>query len=109
MAKVRVSSFAISLDGYGAGSRQDMDNPLGVGGPDLSEWFFATSTWRQMHGKEAGSTGLDDEWARRGVEDVGAWILGRDMFGPVRGPWPDEAWGGNSGAIRRPITSQCLF
>ena len=94
MAKVRVSSFSISLDGYGAGSRQDMDNPLGVGGTDLFEWFFATRTWQQMHGKEGGSTGLDDEWARRGMENVGAWILGRNMFGPIRGPWPDEAWKG---------------
>jgi dihydrofolate reductase len=94
MAKVRVSSFAISLDGYGAGPRQDMDNPLGVGGPDLFEWFFATSTWQQLHGKEGGSTDLDDEWARRGTENVGAWILGRNMFGPIRGPWPDEAWKG---------------
>jgi dihydrofolate reductase len=94
MAKVRVSSFAISLDGYGAGPRQGMDNPVGVGGPALFEWFFATSTWQRMHGKESGSTGLDDEWARRGMENVGAWILGRNMFGPIRGPWPDEAWKG---------------
>jgi dihydrofolate reductase len=94
MSKVRVSSFAVSLDGYGAGSRQDIDNPLGVGGPDLFEWFFATRTWRQMHGKEGGSTGVDDEWARRGMENVGAWILGRNMFGPIRGPWPDDAWKG---------------
>ena len=94
MPKVRVSSFSISLDGYGAGPRQDLDNPLGVGGPDLFEWFFGTRTWRQMQGKEGGSTGVDDEWARRGMENVGAWILGRNMFGPVRGPWPDEAWQG---------------
>jgi dihydrofolate reductase len=94
MAKVRVSSFAISLDGYGAGPLQDVNNPLGVGGPGLFEWFFATRTWRQMHGQEGGSTSLDDEWARRGMENVGAWILGRNMFGPIRGPWPDEAWKG---------------
>jgi dihydrofolate reductase len=94
LPKVRVSSFAISLDGYGAGPRQDIDNPLGIGGPDLFEWFFATRTWREMHGKEGGSTDLDDDWARRGMENVGAWILGRNMFGPIRGPWPDEAWKG---------------
>lgn len=94
MPKVRVSSFAISLDGYGAGPRQDIDRPLGIGGPGLFEWFFATRTWREMHGKEGGSTDLDDEWARRGMENVGAWILGRNMFGPIRGPWPDEAWKG---------------
>src|SRR5436190_16214699 len=94
MPKVRVSSFAISLDGYGAGPRQDIENPLGVGGPDLFEWFFATRTWREMHGKNGGSTDVDDEWAKRGMENVGAWILGRNMFGPIRGPWPDEAWQG---------------
>jgi dihydrofolate reductase len=94
MAKVRVSSFAVSLDGYGAGPRQNIEDPLGVGGPDLFEWFFATRTWRQMHGKEGGSTGVDDDWARRGMENVGAWILGRNMFGPIRGPWPGEAWKG---------------
>src|SRR5438874_3162336 len=94
MSKVRVSSFAVSLDGYGAGPRQNIDNPLGAGGPDLFEWFFATRTWRQMHGKEGGSAGGDDDWARGGLENVGAWILGRNMFGPIRGPWPDEAWKG---------------
>jgi dihydrofolate reductase len=94
MPKVRVSSFAVSLDGYGAGPFQNIDNPLGVGGPDLFEWFFATRTWRQMHGKEGGSTDVDDEWARRGMQNAGAWILGRNMFGPIRGPWPDEAWKG---------------
>src|SRR3954465_13711091 len=94
MAKVRVSSFAFSLAGYRPGPRQDIDNPLGIGGPDLFEWFFATRTWREMHGKDGGSTGEDDKWARRGMENVGAWILGRNMFGPIRGPWPDEAWKG---------------
>src|SRR5438874_12720642 len=94
MSKVRVSSFAVSLDGYGAGPRQNIDNPLGVGGPDLFEWFFATRTWRQMHGKEDGTTGVANEWARRGMDNVGAWILGRNMFGPIGGPWPDEAWQG---------------
>jgi dihydrofolate reductase len=94
MPRVRVSAFAISLDGYGAGPDQDIDNPLGVGGPDLFEWFFATRTWRQMHGKEGGSVGVDNEWAARAMKNVGAWILGRNMFGPIRGPWPDEAWRG---------------
>jgi dihydrofolate reductase len=94
MPKVRVSSFAISLEGYGAGPRQDINNPLGVGGPELFEWFFATRTWREMHGNEGGSTDIDDEWAKRGMENVGAWILGRNMFGPIRGAWPDETWQG---------------
>jgi dihydrofolate reductase len=94
MSKVRVSAFAVSLDGYAAGPHQSLDNPLGVGGPDLFQWFFSTRTWKQMHDQEGGSTGVDDQWARRGMENVGAWILGRNMFGPVRGPWPDDSWKG---------------
>ena len=94
MPKVRVSSFAVSLDGYAAGPNQSLENPLGVRGPELFEWFFSTRTWKQMHGQEGGSTGVDDEWARRGMENAGAWILGRNMFGPVRGAWPDESWKG---------------
>jgi len=94
MPKVRVSSFALSLDGYAAGPNQSLENPLGVRGPELFGWFFSTRTWKQMHGQEGGSTGVDDEWARRGMENVGAWILGRNMFGPVRGPWPDDSWKG---------------
>ncbi|HVW11512.1 MAG TPA: dihydrofolate reductase family protein [Bryobacteraceae bacterium] len=94
MPKVRVSSFALSLDGYGAGPGQSLENPLGVGGPQLFEWFFASQTWRQMHGLEGGSSGVDNDWAQRGFENIGAWILGRNMFGPVRGPWPDDSWKG---------------
>jgi dihydrofolate reductase len=88
--KVRVNSFAVSLDGYAAGPNQSRENPLGVRGPELFEWFFSTRTWKQMHGCEGGSTGVDNEWAQRGMENVGAWILGRKMFGPVRGPWPEK-------------------
>jgi dihydrofolate reductase len=94
MPVVRVSSFAVSLDGFAAGPNQSLDNPLGVGGPQLFEWFFSTRTWNQMHDLEGGSTGVDDQWAQRGMENVGAWILGRNMFGPVRGPWPDDSWTG---------------
>src|ERR1700722_8823546 len=94
MAKVRVSAFAVSLDGYAAGPRQSLENPLGIRGLELFEWFFFTRTWKQMHGQEGGSTGVDDEWARRGMENVGAWIMGRNMFGPVRGPWTDDSWKG---------------
>ena len=94
MSKVRVSAFAVSLDGYAAGPQQSLENPLGTGGPELFEWFRSTRTWRQMVGQEGGSTGVDDEWARRGMQNVGAWILGRNMFGPVRGLWPDESWKG---------------
>ena len=94
MPKVRVQSFAISLDGYGAGPRQDLQNPLGVGGPALMEWFFHTRSWRAMHGEAGGETGVDDAMAAQGFDGIGAWILGRNMFGPVRGPWPDESWKG---------------
>jgi dihydrofolate reductase len=94
MPKLIVNSFTVSLDGYGAGPRQSMQDPLGVGGTDLHHWSFATRTFRAMHGGEGGSTGVDDELARRGVENVGAWILGRNMFGPVRGSWPDDSWRG---------------
>ena len=94
MSKVRVSSFSVSLDGYAAGPQQSLENPLGLGGTELFQWFFGTRTWQEMHGQEGGSTGIDDEWARRGMEGVGAWILGRNMFGPVRGPWPDDSWKG---------------
>ena len=94
MSKLRVACFSISLDGYGAGPRQDMDNPLGVGGFALHDWFLPTRTFKRMQGEEEGTTGIDDDFAARGFENVGAWILGRNMFGPVRGPWPDDAWKG---------------
>lgn len=94
MSKVRVSSFGVSLDGFAAGPDQSIDHPLGKGGPAIFQWFFATRTWCEMHGKEGGSRGLDDEFAARGFENIGAWILGRNMFGPVRGPWPDDSWKG---------------
>jgi dihydrofolate reductase len=94
MPKLRVESFSISLDGYGAGPDQDLSNPLGVGGRALHEWAFATRTFQRMFGQEGGSTGTDDEFAARGFKNVGAWILGRNMFGPIRGPWPDENWKG---------------
>jgi len=94
MSKLRVQSFAISIDGYGAGPHQDSQNPLGVGGPELMEWFFRTRVWRQMHGHDDGETGIDDKMAEQGFTGIGAWILGRNMFGPVRGPWPDDSWKG---------------
>ncbi|HUK29733.1 MAG TPA: dihydrofolate reductase family protein [Candidatus Acidoferrum sp.] len=94
MSKLRVRSFSISLDGYGAGPDQDLKNPLGVGGMDLHKWFFATRTFQRMQGKEGGATGIDDDFAARGFENVGAWIIGRNMFGPIRGRWPDENWNG---------------
>jgi dihydrofolate reductase len=94
MPKVRVNSFAISLDGYGAGPDQDLENPLGRGAESLHNAFVATRTFRHLFGKDGGTTGIDDRFAARGLENLGAWILGRNMFGPVRGPWPDESWRG---------------
>lgn len=94
MSKLRVQSFAVSIDGYGAGPNQDLQNPLGVRGPELMEWFFATRAWRKMHGQDGGETGVDNELAEEGLHGIGAWILGRNMFGPLRGPWPDESWRG---------------
>jgi dihydrofolate reductase len=94
MSRLRVQCFAISIDGYGAGPNQDLQHPLGVGGPELMEWFFPTRTWRAMQGQDGGETGVDDAMAQAGFAGIGAWILGRNMFGPVRGPWPDEQWKG---------------
>ena len=94
MSRLRVHSFSISIDGYGAGPSQDLQNPLGVGGPELFDWFFHTRTWQRMHGNEGGETGADDDIAAQGFAGFGAWILGRNMFGPVRGPWPDDSWKG---------------
>jgi len=94
MSKVRVAAFGVSLDGYGAGPHQDLENPLGRGGGAVFQWFFPTRTFRRMQGEEGGTTGIDDAAAVQSFENVGAWILGRNMFGPVRGPWPDESWRG---------------
>jgi dihydrofolate reductase len=93
MAKLRVHCFSISLDGYGAGPNQTRETPLGVGGENLHEWFIPTRTFQAMYGKD-GTRGVDDDFAARTMQNVGAWILGRNMFGPVRGPWPDEGWKG---------------
>jgi dihydrofolate reductase len=94
VSRLRVQSFAVSIDGYSAGPNQDLQHPLGVNGEDLMEWFFQTLSWRRMHGLPDGETGVDNEIAERGLTGFGAWILGRNMFGPIRGPWPDENWRG---------------
>lgn len=91
MSRLIVNSFSISADGFGAGPDQDVQNPLGVGGLSLHDWAFATNTFRAMHGSGEGSTGIDDGYAARGVANIGAWILGRNMFGPIRGAWSDES------------------
>lgn len=95
MTNVIVAGFSVSLDGYGAGPAQDMDHPLGVGGAELHQWMYPTRTFqRNVADGDDGTTGIDDDFASRGFENVGAWIMGRNMFGPIRGPWPDESWKG---------------
>jgi dihydrofolate reductase len=94
MARLRVHNLAMSVDGFVAGSDQGVENPLGVGGEQLHEWMFRTRSGRQMLGEEGGETGIDEDIWREGVDGIGATIMGRNMFGPVRGPWPDESWTG---------------
>ena len=94
MPRLIVHSFTISLDGYGAGPNQSKDTPLGEGGEELHEWLVGTSFFKQMVGQEGGTIGVDNEFATEGMANVGAFILGRNMFGPVRGPWPDQSWRG---------------
>jgi dihydrofolate reductase len=95
MSKLRVESFTVSFDGYGAGPNQSLENPLGVGGESLHQWMLATRTFQQrVRGAEGGVSGIDDDFAARGFRNVGAWIMGRNMFGPIRGPWPDDKWRG---------------
>jgi dihydrofolate reductase len=101
MSRVRVAAFSISIDGYGAGVGQDLQNPLGVRGTELHRWFFPTDTFQKVHGQGGGTTGIDNDMAARSFDNVGAWILGRNMFGPVRGDWASSGepwkgwWGGN--------------
>lgn len=94
MARVRVHNMSMSLDGYAAGPDQSQEHPLGVGGERLHEWMFRTSFGRDMLGTDGGSTAVDDDWVRRGDDGIGATVMGRNMFGPVRGEWPDESWTG---------------
>ncbi len=94
MSKVKVAAFAVSLDGFGAGPNQSLENPLGVRGPELHRWFFKTKTFQKMHGTEHGVEDIDNVFAERSFDNVGAWIMGRNMFGPVRGPWADNEWRG---------------
>ena len=94
MSRLRVLSYSISLDGYGAGPNQTREEPLGVGGEDLHGWLVESRMFKQLYGKEGGFTGVDNDFAVRGFENLGAWIMGRNMFGPVRGPWPDDTWRG---------------
>jgi dihydrofolate reductase len=94
LSKLRVQSFSISIDGFGAGPDQSLADPLGIGGLALHEWAFPTKTFQKMFGNDGGTTGIDDDFAARGFSNIGAWIMGRNMFGPIRGPWPDANWNG---------------
>lgn len=94
MQKLRVQSFSVSLDGFGAGPNQDLQHPLGVNGPELMDWMFHTRLWKRMNGSEGGETSVDNLFVEQGFVNIGAWILGRNMFGPIRGPWPDNNWKG---------------
>jgi dihydrofolate reductase len=94
MTKLRVLAYSISLDGFSAGPDQSLKNPLGVRGEELMEWAFQTRVFKKMFGEQGGETGVDNKFAEKSFEGIGAWILGRNMFGPVRGPWPDESWKG---------------
>ena len=94
MTKLRIHGFSVSLDGYAAGPGQDLDHPLGVGGTQLHEWVYPTRTFQAMFGSGDGTIGIDDDFAARGFEGIGAWILGRNTFGPLRGPWADDQWKG---------------
>lgn len=94
MGKIKVAAFSVSLDGFGAGPAQSMENPLGAGGEDLHTWIVTTRMFQQMGGKEGGTDGVDNDIADKSMENIGAWIMGRNMFGPVRGPWPNDEWKG---------------
>src|SRR5579864_6645808 len=94
MPKVRVAGFSVSLDGFSAGIEQSLGDPLGKRGTEIFQWFFRTKSFCAMHGQEGGVVDTDDEFARRALENFGAFILGRNMFGPLRGPWPDHSWKG---------------
>lgn len=94
MSKVKVAAFSVSLDGFGAGPDQSREEPLGKGGEELHEWMFPTKMFQNMMGKEGGTEGTDNDFAERSMENIGAWIMGRNMFGPIRGPWPNDEWKG---------------
>ena len=101
MSRVKVAAFTVSLDGFGAGPRQDLQNPLGIGGEELHSWFVGTDVIKKMNDQGEGSHGIDNDFAAQSMNNVGAWILGRNMFGPMRGPWKDQSWKGWWGIIRR--------
>ena len=94
MSKVRVAGFSMSMDGFSAGVRQSLEDPIGANGKEMFEWFFGTRTFCAMVGRQGGGAGVDDQFAHQAMDNFGSFILGRNMFGPVRGPWPDDTWRG---------------
>jgi dihydrofolate reductase len=94
MSKIKVCAFSVSLDGFGAGPHQDLKNPLGVRGLELHDWFLKTEVFRKMHGQGGGSHGIDNDFGIQSFKNIGAWVMGRNMFGPIRGPWEDDSWKG---------------
>jgi dihydrofolate reductase len=94
MSKVKVTALSISMDGYGAGPSQDLEHPMGIGGQGLAGWMYPTKMFQKMLGKPGGTEGIDNDFAEHSFDNVGAWIMGRNMFGPIRGPWPDDEWKG---------------
>jgi len=94
MSKVKVAAFTISLDGFGAGPDQSIENPLGRNGEELHQWFFPTRVFQRVHANGSGTEGIDNDFAAKSFENIGAWIMGRNMFGPIRGRWPNEEWKG---------------
>lgn len=115
MSKLRVHAFSISLDGYGAGPNQGLKDPLGENGEELHEWIFPTRTFKTLYGDGHGTTGTNDDFVKRGFENIGAWILGRNMFGPVRDAWPDDSWrgwwvrlGGGAATIRQYLRARLV-
>ena len=101
MTQLRVASFSLSIDGFGAGPGQDLENPMGSGGMALHRWALQTRTFQRMSGEDGGTTGIDDDFAARGFRNVGSWILGRNMFGPIRGPWPTRTGAAGGATTRR--------
>src|SRR5690349_5727022 len=99
MTRILAAAFTVSADGFGAGPEQSLEAPMGTGSERLHDWFRRTSTFRQMIGQEGGDEGPNEEFGRRSMENLGAWVMGRNMFGPVRGDWPDDSWRGWWGEV----------
>ena len=94
MSKVKISAFTISLDGFGVGLNQSKENPMGLKGHELHPWMRSTKMFQKMMGKDGGTVGVDNDFAEKSMENIGVWIMGRNMFALSRGPWSDDGWKG---------------